>query len=568
MSTIAWLLDDDGQCKDPREPLVALLEHGADPSMRVDFRGVRALPEDNGNEGPWAKDSDIREHVIEILHKSRKQKSKACGKLAQQKFFETLKENLANNSDENAKSYLENIADMREKIRNTNSEDSEVYFGWGKMLELKEETHKTHRQREAIEEEFRFKDKECESCMRRELGKYKKSKLRKRMKTKVPNLVNGSDDYEIKQEARDSQSSRVEQYLQKTKNVQPVGILEQLANEIDGSSQTVENEPIADLAESEPATTDEVNSKLAKVNLVDKTEEAKETPEDKDAAKLSVPAEVLSIDDKPKNKDKNKEPESVIENIKTLNPNEKRRERLETIEVASLSSESDRNVESKPTSNTPRKTQEERTLSKETAGSHMIVSLKTKSDVAGQEASCTAELIDLDDLPLDSSQHFDPSQQVVSLAVSSPVASITSLPPIIDLCDSDDIPSKKAKLQTISQETRFDCIRIGSIHIRKLRVCRAINCAQHPCLRCSSCKVYYCSPDCQIKDWKRHRKECKKLRAMQQGSNSSFENTSNITQISKTVVSSEQPVEISVVDSDGVVIDEISKKSSSSSHFR
>jgi len=55
---------------------------------------------------------------------------------------------------------------------------------------------------------------------------------------------------------------------------------------------------------------------------------------------------------------------------------------------------------------------------------------------------------------------------------------------------------------------------------------------------------------------------------MQQGSNSSFENTSNITQISKTVVSSEQPVEISVVDSDGVVIDEISKKSSSSSHFR
>ena len=197
MSTIAWLLDDDGQCKDPREPLVALLEHGADPSMRVDYKGVRALPEDNGNEGPWAKDGDIKEHVIEILHKARKQKSKACGKLAQQKFFETLKETLANNSDENAKSYLDNIADMREKMRTANSDDSEVYFGWGKLLELKEETHKTQRQREAIEEEYRFKDKDCESCMRREFGRYKKCKLRLRKKRKVPNLENESDDLDI-----------------------------------------------------------------------------------------------------------------------------------------------------------------------------------------------------------------------------------------------------------------------------------------------------------------------------------------------------------------------------------
>jgi hypothetical protein len=202
MSTIAWLLDDDGQCKDPREPLVALLEHGADPSCRVDYKGVRTLPEDNGNEGPWAKDNDMREDVIEILPKARKQKSKARGKLAQQKFFATLKETLANNSDENAKSYLENIADMREKMRSANGGDSDLYFGKIKMLELKGETHKTQRQREAIEEEYRFKDQDCESCMRREWGMYKTRKLTLRMKRKVPNLENERDEEEARKTLR------------------------------------------------------------------------------------------------------------------------------------------------------------------------------------------------------------------------------------------------------------------------------------------------------------------------------------------------------------------------------
>ena len=560
MSTIAWLLDDDGQCKDPREPLVALLEHGADPSCRVDYKGVRTLPEDNGNEGPWAKDPDIREHVIEILHKARKQKSKACGKLAQEKFFETLKETLANNSDENAKSYLENIADMREKMRSANGDDSEVYFGWGKMLELKEESHKTQRQREAIEEEYRFKDKDCESCMRRECGKYKTRKLRPRMKRKVPSLENESDDFLVKQEPRDSQSSKVD-------NGQPIGILEQLANQLEESSQNVENEPIANLTEGQ--TTDEVNSKLAKVNLKDKPEEENEKSENKNLPNPSVPSEVISIDETPDDKDKNTEAYSVIENLKTKTQTEERRKRLETIDVASLSSESDKNTESKATSATPRKTQEERMLSdipvnKEVDGSNMIVSLKTTSGETGQGASVTAELVDVDDLPLDSSHHFDEksSEKVVNTSVNSPAASNTSLPEIIDLCDSDDTSSKKAKFPKLTHETRFDSIRI-IFHNKNLRVCRAINCAQHPSLRCSSCKVYYCSRKCQVRDWKRHKKECKKLKEMQQGSNSSFE-TSVISQSSRIVSSSEQPVEISLVDSNDEVIEEISKESSMS----
>jgi hypothetical protein len=140
--------------------------------------------------------------VIEILHKARKQKSKARGKLAQQKFFATLKETLANNSDENAKSYLENIADMREKMRSANGGDSDLYFGKIKMLELKGETHKTQRQREAIEEEYRFKDQDCESCMRREWGKYKTRKLTPRMKRKVPNLENERDEEEARKTLR------------------------------------------------------------------------------------------------------------------------------------------------------------------------------------------------------------------------------------------------------------------------------------------------------------------------------------------------------------------------------
>ena len=51
---------------------------------------------------------------------------------------------------------------------------------------------------------------------------------------------------------------------------------------------------------------------------------------------------------------------------------------------------------------------------------------------------------------------------------------------------------------------------------------------------------------------------------MQLGSNSSFENTSIISQSSRTVASSEQPVEISVIDSNDEVIEEISKESSMS----
>ena len=72
-----------------------------------------------------------------------------------------------------------------------------------------------------------------------------------------------------------------------------------------------------------------------------------------------------------------------------------------------------------------------------------------------------------------------------------------------------------------------------------------------------------CFPE-NNEDWKRHKKECKKLKEMQLGSNSSFESTSIISQSSRTVASSEKPVEISVIDSNDEVIEEISKESSMS----
>ena len=430
MSTIAWLLDDNGVCKDPREPLIALLEHGADPSLRVEYKGSRALPEDNGNDGPWAKESEIREDVIEILHKARRQKCKASGKIAQQKFFETLKQTLARNSDENAKSYLDNIADMRERMRATNSEESEVYFGWHKMFELKGETQKTQKQREATEEEYRFQDPECESCLRRECGKYKKRKLRQRVKRAIPGLENESDDFLIKQEAQDSNAHKVEQD-QQTSNDEPVGILEQVVKAMNESSQ-VESRTI------EKSDDENLQSSKAKDTLPDKSQESNGKPQSEKK-------------DHPDSSDK-------IENEKKV-----RRERLETIEVATLSGassksdhESDTVIASSSRSLPMPKIQEENTQPpsdelKNNIGTNLVLNLKAKPNKNGKGlglgASVTAELVDLDDVPLDSSQHYDPKtpQKVVILKENSPAPSNTSMPEVIDLCanDADDQPATR-----------------------------------------------------------------------------------------------------------------------------
>jgi len=45
------------------------------------------------------------------------------------------------------------------------------------------------------------------------------------------------------------------------------------------------------------------------------------------------------------------------------------------------------------------------------------------------------------------------------------------------------------------------------------RTCYAADCKEYTNLRCSRCCcAYYCSPECQIKEWQKHKSECKPLR--------------------------------------------------------
>lgn len=56
--------------------------------------------------------------------------------------------------------------------------------------------------------------------------------------------------------------------------------------------------------------------------------------------------------------------------------------------------------------------------------------------------------------------------------------------------------------QSQSQSQEESCLKCGAATTK----------AGNPLLRCSKCKtVKYCSPDCQKKDWKKHKQMCKQV---------------------------------------------------------
>ena len=47
--------------------------------------------------------------------------------------------------------------------------------------------------------------------------------------------------------------------------------------------------------------------------------------------------------------------------------------------------------------------------------------------------------------------------------------------------------------------------------LRDKFVCARPNCLNSPSSRCSKCKcIFYCSKECQVADWRRHKKACRK----------------------------------------------------------
>ena len=60
----------------------------------------------------------------------------------------------------------------------------------------------------------------------------------------------------------------------------------------------------------------------------------------------------------------------------------------------------------------------------------------------------------------------------------------------------------QSQSQPQSQPQKESCLKCGAATTK----------AGNPLLRCSKCKtVSYCSPDCQKKDWKKHKQMCKQM---------------------------------------------------------
>ena len=60
----------------------------------------------------------------------------------------------------------------------------------------------------------------------------------------------------------------------------------------------------------------------------------------------------------------------------------------------------------------------------------------------------------------------------------------------------------QSQSQSQSQPQKESCLKCGAATTK----------AGNPLLRCSKCKtVNYCSPDCQKKDWKKHKQMCKQV---------------------------------------------------------
>ena len=417
-----------------------MLEHGANPSLRVDYKGIRSLPEVNGNEGPWAKDEEVKEDVIDILHKARRQKSKNVGKLAKQAFYDSLKESLADNPNENAKSYLENIADMREKMRTVPSDESEIYFGWNRMYDLKTPAVKTQRERDAIEEEFQFHDKECDSCVRRECGKVKKRKLRKRTKRAIPALQDtDSDCLIVKQEVTEGSSQK-----------KPLTILEELEKVVDDSDNPIDVDKL-----DTPATSDYGIKSAA---------ESKEKDQQEDNQEIETE----------KNSD-NSEPEpEKSESAHPSQADEMTEEETETATVAILPLESEtkddeaisEKVSIQPTTSTASPEKEHSTIVDSVAESIQKPAEKPVSSPA--KTIIASVTVDLDDLPLTSAAHYEEknTSKTSSSRGTSLNGSHQSVPDVIDLTNCSQSPekpsaeprSRKTSLEVLPQEKRYKSI--------------------------------------------------------------------------------------------------------------
>lgn len=65
--------------------------------------------------------------------------------------------------------------------------------------------------------------------------------------------------------------------------------------------------------------------------------------------------------------------------------------------------------------------------------------------------------------------------------------------------------------ESFTKSSVIDIQKITEYETRMLRVCDLCHKYGYTLGKCSGCKkVYYCSEDCQTKDWKKHRKTCKK----------------------------------------------------------
>ena len=78
--------------------------------------------------------------------------------------------------------------------------------------------------------------------------------------------------------------------------------------------------------------------------------------------------------------------------------------------------------------------------------------------------------------------------------------------------DDDNFIRMNFKLNELSSQSKFikQAIHRNELIGLKPETCKAKNCQKKGTSRCGRCKnVWYCSRQCQLSHWKKHKKKCK-----------------------------------------------------------